>query len=86
MQHIKGPTAVAANRILGRSGQPFWQTEYFDREIKNHDEFSRSKRYIEQNPVSAELVANAEDFEWSSAWSQTRLGPRKLSHVVASVA
>lgn len=64
---IKGFTAREANRLLGRTGQPFWQEESFDHWVRNGDEFNRIARYIEQNPVKAGLVRRAEDWPWSSA-------------------
>jgi putative transposase len=67
IRQVKGPTARLANRFLGRVGKPFWQEEYFDRVVRNTDEFGRIRRYIEWNPVRAALVARPEDFRWSSA-------------------
>ena len=67
MHSLKRFTAVEANRILGRTGQPFWQDESYDRLVRDSIEFDRIKRYIENNPVKAGLVAEPEDFVWSSA-------------------
>jgi putative transposase len=67
IRQIKGRTALLANRLLGRTGKPFWQEEYFDRVVSNEAEFSRIQRYIEWNPVVAALVAHPEEFQWSSA-------------------
>ena len=55
MKRIKGPTAVYANRVLGRSGQ-FWHRESFDRYIRNNREFNNVIHYILNNPVKAGLV------------------------------
>jgi putative DNA methylase len=68
-RHVKGPTALRANRVLGRTGKPFWQEEYFDRSVRSEAEFSRIHRYIESNPVKAALVSDPEEFEWSSAFA-----------------
>ena len=64
---VKGATARQANKILGRTGVPFWQDESFDHWIRNASEWNRIRDYIEQNPVSAGLVSNAKDWPWSSA-------------------
>ncbi len=48
---LKGSTARQANQLLGRTGQPFWQDESFDRWVRNDSEFDRIARYIEENPV-----------------------------------
>ena len=64
---LKRFTAREANRILGLTGQPFWQDESYDRLVRNEAEFRRIARYIEMNPVSAGVAAAPEEFEWSSA-------------------
>src|SRR5947207_14943061 len=53
---LKGSTARNANRILGRTGQPFWQDESFDRYLRRSSQIERTIDYIENNPVSARLV------------------------------
>jgi putative transposase len=64
---LKGSTAYQANRILGKTGSPFWQDESYDHLVRSQDEMGRIQKYIEQNPVSAGLAGAAEDFPWSSA-------------------
>lgn len=64
---IKGRTAREANRLLGRTGEPFWQDESYDHWVRNEREFQRIVAYIEKNPVLAGLAATAEDWPWSSA-------------------
>ncbi len=67
VRKVKGPTAAQINRCLGRTGEPLWQQEYFDRTARNSEDFGRMRRYIEWNPVKAGLVARPEDYRWSSA-------------------
>jgi REP element-mobilizing transposase RayT len=67
LRQIKGTTAREANSFLHRRGEHFWQEEYFDRTVRNAEEFARIVRYIEWNPVKAGLVACPEEFLWSSA-------------------
>jgi len=64
---IKNFSAREANKILNRTGHPFWQSESFDRWVRNEKEFNDIFYYIESNPVTAGLVANPEDWQWSSA-------------------
>jgi REP element-mobilizing transposase RayT len=80
MHRTKGPTARWANELLGRAGKPFWQEEYFDRLVRNADEFKQIRRYIELNPVKAGLVAHPWEFPWSSACERESgpEGPRGL--------
>jgi len=72
MRWLKGSTAHAANRILGRTGQPFWQDESFDHYLRHASQIGRTVAYIEQNPVSAGLVRSAESWPWSSAGWQAK--------------
>ena len=64
---LKGFTAHEANRILGNTGKSFWQDESYDHLVRSDAQFERIRAYIENNPVTAGLVAAAEDFGWSSA-------------------
>jgi REP element-mobilizing transposase RayT len=67
MQSLKRFTAREGNRMLGLTGQPFWQDESYDRLVRNATEFERIVHYIEWNPVTAGLAATPEAFPWSSA-------------------
>jgi REP element-mobilizing transposase RayT len=62
----KSFTAKRANRILGRTG-PFWQAEFFDRYIRDEKHLEEAIHYIHNNPVKAGLVAQPEDWPYSSA-------------------
>ncbi|HYL61128.1 MAG TPA: transposase [Candidatus Methylomirabilis sp.] len=64
---IKGVTSRDANRMLRRTGKPFWQDESFDHWIRDAGEEQRIQSYIEQNPVAAGFVRRPEDWLWSSA-------------------
>jgi putative transposase len=72
MQYIKGASAREANKILGLPGRPFWQHESYDHQVRTTEEFSKIRRYIENNPVKAGLAATMETYRWSSAWSGWR--------------
>jgi hypothetical protein len=69
-----GPFVIMANRLLGRTGEPFWQKESYDHWVRSEIEWNRIAGYIEQNPVKAGLVPRAEDYPWSSAHEQWRKG------------
>jgi REP element-mobilizing transposase RayT len=70
MQSVKGYSARQANKLLDRTGEPFWQSESYDRWIRSDDEFQRVRRYIEENPVKAGIVTCAENYQWSSAFGR----------------
>ena len=67
LQSLKGASARAANRVLGRSGETFWQAESYDHWVPDEREIGRIVAYIENNPVRAGLAARPEDYVWSSA-------------------
>ena len=67
MRWLKGSTARSANRILDRTGQPFWQDESYDHYLRSFNRIGRTIAYIEENPVSAGLASSAGQWPWSSA-------------------
>jgi type I restriction enzyme R subunit/putative DNA methylase len=71
LKSLKGTTARYANRLLGSTGEPFWQKESYDHWVRNQSEFEKTRAYIEANPVKAGLVRSPEDFPWSSASVET---------------
>lgn len=71
LQSVKGFSAREANKALNRTGEPFWQTESHDHWVRDEVEFERVRRYIENNPVRAGLVAKPEEYRWSSAYAGT---------------
>jgi putative transposase len=79
LKSLKGYTARHANLLLGRTGETFWQRESYDRAVRNPDELKRIGAYIENNPVKAGVVDQAENFPWSSAnpkWQERLRGLR----------
>jgi REP element-mobilizing transposase RayT len=66
LKSLKGSTAREANKLLSRTGEPFWQKESYDHWVRNDAEFERIRAYIE-NPVKAGLVNTPEQYRWSSA-------------------
>ncbi len=69
-QGLKGYTSRQANRILKRTGQPFWQEESYDHWARSREETIRIAEYIENNPVTAGLVTKPDEWRWSSAWER----------------
>ncbi|PHI19384.1 hypothetical protein CEQ90_12750 [Lewinellaceae bacterium SD302] len=58
-------TAGQANKLLGRTGQSFWATNYFDRRVRS-GKFFTAMWYVLKNPVKAGLVDNWK--EWPNTW------------------
>ncbi len=47
---FKSTSAIACNRLLDRSGLPFWQRNYWEHVIRNDADLERLRDYIEGNP------------------------------------
>jgi len=62
----KGFTAKQANKVLGRRGK-LWQDGYWDTFMRDAQHEQRTRKYIEENPVKAGLVAARKEWPWSSA-------------------
>ena len=66
IQNWKSISAVAANKLLGRSGD-FWQLDYWDTFMRDAEQTRKAIRYIENNPVKAKLCRAPEEWPFSSA-------------------
>ena len=66
VQGWKSSAAHLINHDLGRRGR-LWRREYFDRFMRDDDHLSTTVAYVEDNPVKAKFVKQAEDWLWSSA-------------------
>ena len=64
LHHIKGASALAANRLLEREGA-FWQSESYDHVVRTPEELRRIVAYVLLNPVKAGLVATWQEWPWS---------------------
>jgi REP element-mobilizing transposase RayT len=62
----KSFTSNECNKLLERRGE-FWQTESFDRFVRNEKHYQNAIVYIEENPVKAGLCTKPEEWPWSSA-------------------
>ena len=70
LRRLKGASARDANRLLGLTGQPFWQAESYDHLVRSRAELERIEDYIIQNPVRAGLARSKEEYPWSSAFGR----------------
>ena len=62
----KSYTAKEANKVLGRTGQ-FWEEDYWDTYMRDDAHELKTRRYVECNPVKAQLVRQPTQWAWSSA-------------------
>ena len=52
MRAFKSITAIACNRLLDRSGTPFWQPRFHDRIIRDEKALDAIRAYIQNNPAN----------------------------------
>jgi REP element-mobilizing transposase RayT len=64
LKRWKGATGRAANKILGRTGRPFWQPDYWDTYMRNEDHQRNAIRYIRNNPLKAGLTKSWREWRW----------------------
>jgi REP-associated tyrosine transposase len=64
MQAIKGASARAINRQLGRTG-PVWQEESFDHVLRSSEGLDAKIDYVLQNPVRKGLVEHWWEYRWN---------------------
>jgi REP-associated tyrosine transposase len=72
MQLIKGGFSFRAKRELGFAYE-IWPPSYYDRRVRDAEEFFAFREYIRQNPVKKGLVASAAEYEYGSAWARYQL-------------
>jgi putative transposase len=72
MQLIKGGFSFRAKRELGFVHE-IWQPSYYDRRVRDAEEFFAFREYIRQNPVKKGMVVCAEEYEYGSAWAGYQL-------------
>src|SRR5271170_6909459 len=66
VQFIKGGFSYRARKELGFSGE-IWQTSFYDRRVRDANEYVAFRHYIHMNPVRRGLVTLPEEFPFSSA-------------------
>ena len=62
---IHGNSSHHFNKLEDKQGRRFWQS-YWDRCIRNEDDFYRHFNYIHHNPVKHGYIARMEDYPFSS--------------------
>jgi len=55
LKAIKGTSARTCNKLLGRTGNSFWMEDSYNRIVRDSEELTAFRRYIEANPVRAGL-------------------------------
>jgi putative transposase len=66
LQLIKGGFSFRAKRELGFSGE-IWETSYYDRRVRDWQEYCAFRQYIHLNPEKKGLAGAVEQYLYSSA-------------------
>ncbi len=64
MKRVKGRTGKRIRDAIGGRG-PVWQTEWFDRWVRDDHEWESTIAYIRNNPVKAGLAASWQEHPWT---------------------
>lgn len=64
LHSLKRYTAHECNALLGRQGA-FWQSESYDRVVRNDQELDRTIGYVMNNPVKAGFVTDMLEWKYS---------------------
>jgi putative transposase len=65
MKGLAGRTTRYRNKLEGRSGT-LWESRYKSSVVQTDTYLLACSRYIELNPVRAQMVQHAQDYPWSS--------------------
>jgi putative transposase len=79
MQLIKGGFSFRAKKEWGFSHE-VWQPSYYDRRVRDIEEYFAFREYIRQNPVKKWMAMTPEDYRYGSAWPSFSLdgAPQRL--------
>ena len=66
LQLIKGGFSFRAKREVGFTGE-VWQKSFYDRRVRDWEEYCAFRRYIHLNPVKKGLASVPEEYPYSSA-------------------
>ena len=85
LQLIKGGFSFRAKKELGFQGE-IWEKSFYDRRVRDWEEYSAFRQYIHRNPVKRGLALAPEAYPYSSARTALaldavpqRLKPSELS-------
>jgi putative transposase len=57
---------LTSRQLKSPDQKQLWQRRYYDFNVSSHEKYVEKLRYIHRNPVRRGLVANPEDYRWSS--------------------
>ena len=66
MHYLKLSFAKGLRSRSPEQSGTFWQKRYYDRNVRDHREFTVKLRYLHRNPVKRGLDRSPEEWKWSS--------------------
>jgi REP-associated tyrosine transposase len=66
LQLIKGGFSYRAKKEVGFGGE-IWEKSFYDRRVRDVEDYFAYRHYIRQNPAKTGLVSAAEEYAYSSA-------------------
>jgi len=69
LQLIKGGLSFRAKKELHFGGE-IWQKSFYDRRVRDINEYHAFREYIHRSPVRRGLVAAVQGYPYSSAWPE----------------
>ncbi|MGC1475735.1 MAG: transposase, partial [Terriglobales bacterium] len=66
LQLIKGGFSFRAKKEIGFLGE-IWEKSFYDRRVRDWEEYSAFRRYIHRNPVKRGLATVPEEYPYSSS-------------------
>jgi putative transposase len=85
MQLIKGGFSFRAKKELGFVHE-IWQPSYYDRRVRDAEEYFAFREYIRRNAVKRGLAGDSERYPYGSAWPNVQMdgAPQRLNPVSVS--
>jgi putative transposase len=82
LQLIKGGFSYSAKKELGFGGE-IWEKSFYDRRVRDAEDYFAYRDYIRQNPLKAALVGAADEYPYSSARPESMVDkvPQRLKPV-----
>jgi putative transposase len=82
LQFIKGGFSYRAKKELGFGGE-IWEKSFYDRRVRDVEDYFAYRHYIRQNPLKRGLTPAAEEYPYSSARPEFAMdkAPQRLKPV-----
>jgi putative transposase len=74
MQLIRGGFSYRAKKELGFARE-IWQPSYYDRRVRDAEEYFAFREYIRRNAVKRGLATKPDDYRYSSSWPGMEVDP-----------